>query len=460
MKINEVFDTVSGTLLEESFKDFERIWDRFEEESGNKLNTEKIDFAKAGGANAGGPNAEAFFVSVVNQYTIINRGTVLHTAQQVLGKQYHKTSALITDLLRKKLVFNNEKYYERISGYTRYIDPRAAKFTDVSNLIKAVTMVEGDMGFKKGRLYKMVLETVFADLVRMAYKRVKKSNESQYDVLYKSQSIVVFKPNTREASCKLGAGTKWCTAAKRGNAFDSYKDSGDLFYFVINNGGGTEKYAVFVYKSSPDYEIFDERDSKMKSITFTSTLLSLIGVEETKRLLNNFEKKAQNNTTKLFTMEIGKMVKRLGEGDTGDMFKTLRETFKIGIDVEPEEGTFYIKNGTRNGDLEVTEVIDTGVYVDGGAGVVLKGRGKARDDILEAIDGASSLLKIDAAFSSADVDRRYKSSAISVERLESIVVQYFKLEVGRVLDLVPDRLIELKHILQGVMMVLINKQTV
>lgn len=48
-----------------------------------------------------------------------------------------------------------------------------------------------------------------------AEKSEKKSASSDIDKIYEDDNVLVIKAKTHEASCKYGAGTKWCTAAKK-----------------------------------------------------------------------------------------------------------------------------------------------------------------------------------------------------------------------------------------------------
>lgn len=63
----------------------------------------------------------------------------------------------------------------------------------------------------------------------------KQKLDSEVDVVYKSDMWTVKVPKTEWASCELGKGTQWCTAAtKSNNMFDRYNSDGPL-YVLINN---------------------------------------------------------------------------------------------------------------------------------------------------------------------------------------------------------------------------------
>ena len=50
--------------------------------------------------------------------------------------------------------------------------------------------------------------------------------------VYESDRYVVMVPETKEASCYYGSGTKWCTAQTDRDYFTNYKRSGELYYII------------------------------------------------------------------------------------------------------------------------------------------------------------------------------------------------------------------------------------
>jgi len=53
--------------------------------------------------------------------------------------------------------------------------------------------------------------------------------------LYKSPYVEVVSPQSEEASCRYGAGSKWCTAARQDNAFKHYAKFNLLVYILPKN---------------------------------------------------------------------------------------------------------------------------------------------------------------------------------------------------------------------------------
>lgn len=58
-------------------------------------------------------------------------------------------------------------------------------------------------------------------------------NSGQAELVYNDNDIKVVVPKSQAASCFFGTNTKWCTAAKKYNAFDEYNNDGPLYIILI-----------------------------------------------------------------------------------------------------------------------------------------------------------------------------------------------------------------------------------
>ena len=80
---------------------------------------------------------------------------------------------------------------------------------------------------------------------------------SSYDVFAESARYVVVTPNTSQASCSFGAGTKWCTASKNSSEyFDEYKQEGPL-YIIRTKDANYDKDSI-IATSNPIYQFHFE----------------------------------------------------------------------------------------------------------------------------------------------------------------------------------------------------------
>jgi hypothetical protein len=74
------------------------------------------------------------------------------------------------------------------------------------------------------------------------------------DEIHNDEHIAIHKLKTKEAACHYGAGTKWCTAAKHDNMFDSYNKVGPVY--VIHDKTNNRKYQLH----EPTRQFMDEED--------------------------------------------------------------------------------------------------------------------------------------------------------------------------------------------------------
>ena len=86
---------------------------------------------------------------------------------------------------------------------------------------------------------------------------------SGVDKVYEDENILIVHPKTYEASCKYGAGTKWCTASITRSYWESYWSAGVNLYYIIDKVNN-KKYAVAVHPNGQK-EGFTETD---KSISY------------------------------------------------------------------------------------------------------------------------------------------------------------------------------------------------
>lgn len=83
--------------------------------------------------------------------------------------------------------------------------------------------------------------------------------EKDADLVYEDDDWLVYVPKTYEASCKLGRGTRWCTASTEdGSYYREYSNRGPLF-ININKHDPSEKYQ-FHFETS---QFMDSGDSSI-----------------------------------------------------------------------------------------------------------------------------------------------------------------------------------------------------
>ena len=79
-------------------------------------------------------------------------------------------------------------------------------------------------------------------------KEVETQAKSGANKIYEDERWLVVRPDTRDASCYYGSGTKWCTAMKNAEHFDNYNKKGRLYYLIDKSRDLGRYYKVALYK--------------------------------------------------------------------------------------------------------------------------------------------------------------------------------------------------------------------
>lgn len=100
----------------------------------------------------------------------------------------------------------------------------------------------------------------------VSYFRKKKQDkelENQVEKVYENDRVLVVRPKTKEASCKYGKGTTWCTAATgNSNKFETYTSGNQNLYYIILKGLERQlgyKIAVH-FANSGKMSLWDDED--------------------------------------------------------------------------------------------------------------------------------------------------------------------------------------------------------
>ena len=103
------------------------------------------------------------------------------------------------------------------------------------------------------------------------HKETSKSQLKKFDTsgakkLYEDKNLLIVKPLTYEASCKYGAGTKWCTTtAGQPSHFDSHTQGKQaLYYIILKNFNRDNKFYKIAIHMTPNIETwYDSTDERM-----------------------------------------------------------------------------------------------------------------------------------------------------------------------------------------------------
>lgn len=77
-------------------------------------------------------------------------------------------------------------------------------------------------------------------------KKLKKASAGEdFDKIWENDDMLIVVPKSHIGACKFGQGTKWCTASKTNNYFDSYYETGILYRVLQKNDNYKESFSNF-----------------------------------------------------------------------------------------------------------------------------------------------------------------------------------------------------------------------
>jgi hypothetical protein len=94
---------------------------------------------------------------------------------------------------------------------------------------------------------------------------IKNIDTSEAKKLYEDKNVLIVKPLTHSASCKYGAGTRWCTTHQDPEYFFKYTEPKQgLYYVILKKFDKTNKfYKIAIHLKSNDITWYDATDQTM-----------------------------------------------------------------------------------------------------------------------------------------------------------------------------------------------------
>jgi hypothetical protein len=186
------------------------------------------------------------------------------------------------------------------------------------------------------KTYRDFIETVEEKLENSRTGKEAKQEEwdnalKNSNIIYKGSEGMVVSPKTEKASCILGRGTEWCTAAAKSvNYFNSYNREGPLYIII------TKDDRKFQIHFESGYEGFmDERDMFVDPDKFHSKYPWVFGKVFKESQLVSLIKKTYGNSFNLYPSKIitDKMIKAIisNKNDFDYLWSSLAEK-----DINPE----------------------------------------------------------------------------------------------------------------------------
>ena len=179
-------------------------------------------------------------------------------------KEYPETLDFILGI--SDLADTNFKYANFVLKYTH---PNASpeEVEDIINLVKEFDRFQQSLDVKDINKYDLDGLKLTIELHKENSKsQLKKVDTSGTKKLFEDKNILIVKPLTYEASCKYGAGTRWCTTmAGTPSYFESHtKDDQGLYYIILKNFNRDNKFYKIAIHMTPNVETwYDSTDERM-----------------------------------------------------------------------------------------------------------------------------------------------------------------------------------------------------
>jgi len=147
----------------------------------------------------------------------------------------------------------------------RYISGGIKRIEDINSRAKPA-IIDFKQLVKKGLLSGHISQ--FSSLSELEatiepfLKKIDLVEKGKSDIIYQDSQFRLIELHDEKAACYYGQGTKWCTAATKGdNMFDEYKKEGPVFVLLVKNP--RYKGEKYQFRFFPDFLIANEKDEEL-----------------------------------------------------------------------------------------------------------------------------------------------------------------------------------------------------
>ena len=143
------------------------------------------------------------------------------------------------------------------------LTPGTAHIQDAINAVKEFDRIGKNLEKKDINQYQSLgeLALIVKDYTSKSQER---KIDSDAEKIYEDSRVLIVKPLSHKASCKYGAGTKWCTTENSPGYFDKYSSGeNELYYIIMKDFDMSNKFYKIALHVSPLGEgtWYDSRDT-------------------------------------------------------------------------------------------------------------------------------------------------------------------------------------------------------
>lgn len=189
-----------------------------------------------------------------NLNQILESTILLEGRKEDVIKKYGEENKPLIDRLSQEDPSGNNKYLGWMTKTTLGLLNKEEDILSADSIVNLVTGFHENLSRIKNKdinSYKSVFE--FKKVVDEAKKKAEeKKFAKQAKKVYEDDEVVIYAPFTVQASCKYGAGSRWCIASTAGSDggnihFDDYSKHSNFYFFINKNKsmvGRDYKYAL------------------------------------------------------------------------------------------------------------------------------------------------------------------------------------------------------------------------
>jgi hypothetical protein len=194
-------------------------------------------------------------------------------------------------------------------------------------------------------------------------KERRKKAESEAEIAYQDDDVIVIIPKTMFASQYFGAGSDWCTARQDDKScmFDSYDRDGTLY--IIKDKHDNKKYQLFVDTEKKHYEYRNSQNKNIDPFQIFSDYSDFIEWLETKEFPNQGKLTEEQRDSIARGILNGLDIDDLTDEEEKDALDTIKTQFSAYEEMYEDEGNVTdmheaITNITDEWDYYFEKVLD------------------------------------------------------------------------------------------------------
>jgi len=181
-------------------------------------------------------------------------------------KEYPETLDFILGI--SDLADTNFKYADFV---LRELHPNTSdeEIEDAIELVKDFDRFKQSLEIKDINQYDLdKLKNAIQSHITSSKSQLNKFDASGAEKIFEDKNILIVKPLTYRASCKYGAGTRWCTAMESQSSYFENHTIGNqgLYYIILKNFDQSNKFYKIAIHITPNVETwYDATDTPMSS---------------------------------------------------------------------------------------------------------------------------------------------------------------------------------------------------